>query len=95
MRNIAMRNRRACKLVCLQTRASELGDIFTPLRRNTAKTAWFIDEFGAVLPSRWSSRSYFWRKLDQLEPTPSSPKEDRHLGSLGRALTRLSPLRVV
>jgi uncharacterized protein len=24
--------------------------IFTPLTRNTGKTAWFIDEFGAVLP---------------------------------------------
>jgi hypothetical protein len=24
--------------------------IFTPLTRDTGKTAWFIDEFGAVLP---------------------------------------------
>jgi membrane protease YdiL (CAAX protease family) len=24
--------------------------IFTPLTRNTGKTAWFIDEFGAILP---------------------------------------------
>src|SRR5258708_24733568 len=24
--------------------------IFTPLTRNTGKTAWYIDEFGAVLP---------------------------------------------
>ena len=25
--------------------------IFTPLTRNTGKTAWYIDEFGAVLPA--------------------------------------------
>ena|ERR1700730_18030855 len=37
--------------------------IFTPLTRNTGKTAWFIDEFGVVLPVvALGFGIYFWRR---------------------------------
>jgi len=43
-------------------------EIFTPLTRNTGKTAWFIDEFGAVLPVVVVGFAiYFWRKRKELE----------------------------
>jgi len=42
-------------------------EIFSPLTRNTGKTAWFIDEFGAVLPLvAVCFAIYFWRKRGQL-----------------------------
>lgn len=35
--------------------------IFTPLTRNTGKTAWYIDEFGCVLPLvAIAFAVYFW-----------------------------------
>lgn len=41
--------------------------IFTPLTRNTGKTAWFIDEFGAILPLvTLAVAIYFWRKRHEL-----------------------------
>jgi membrane protease YdiL (CAAX protease family) len=41
--------------------------IFTPLTRNTGKTAWFIDEFGAVLPLITVCFAiYFWRRRTEL-----------------------------
>jgi len=41
--------------------------IFTPLTRNTGKTAWFIDEFGAVLPLvALGFAVYFWRRRNEL-----------------------------
>jgi uncharacterized protein len=41
--------------------------IFTPLTRNTGKTAWFIDEFGAVLPLVTVAFAiYFWRRRGEL-----------------------------
>jgi uncharacterized protein len=41
--------------------------IFTPLTRNTGKTAWFIDEFGAVLPLVTVAFAiYFWRRRREL-----------------------------
>ncbi|MGC1482216.1 MAG: type II CAAX endopeptidase family protein [Candidatus Acidiferrum sp.] len=41
--------------------------IFTPLTRNTGKTAWFIDEFGCVLPLvAIAFAIYFWRKRREL-----------------------------
>ena len=44
--------------------------IFTPLTRNTGKTAWFIDEFGAVLPViAVLFAIYFWSKRREL-PAP-------------------------
>ena len=44
--------------------------IFTPLTRNTGKTAWFIDEFGAVLPLvAVVFAIYFWTKRGELPAT--------------------------
>jgi uncharacterized protein len=44
--------------------------IFTPLTRNTGKTAWFIDEFGCVLPMiAIVFAVYFWRRRKEL-PAP-------------------------
>jgi membrane protease YdiL (CAAX protease family) len=41
--------------------------IFTPLTRNTGKTAWYIDEFGAVLPAVMILFAvYFWRRRKEL-----------------------------
>jgi membrane protease YdiL (CAAX protease family) len=41
--------------------------IFTPLTRNTGKTAWFIDEFGCVLPLvAIACAIYFWSKRREL-----------------------------
>lgn len=41
--------------------------IFTPLTRNTGKTAWFIDEFGCVLPIvAIVFAVYFWRRRKEL-----------------------------
>ncbi|HXY51205.1 MAG TPA: type II CAAX endopeptidase family protein [Terriglobales bacterium] len=45
--------------------------IFTPLTGNAGKTAWFIDEFGAVLPAMAVLFAiYFWRRRDELPPRP-------------------------
>jgi len=42
--------------------------IFTPLTRNTGKTNWFIDEFGAVLPLvAMGFAIYFWTRRNELE----------------------------
>jgi uncharacterized protein len=47
--------------------------IFTPLTRNTGKTAWYIDEFGAVLPLVVLVFAiYFWTKRKELRTTPES-----------------------
>jgi len=44
--------------------------IFTPMTADTGKTAWFIDEFGAVLPVVVVVFAiYFWRKRHEL-PQP-------------------------
>jgi membrane protease YdiL (CAAX protease family) len=41
--------------------------IFTPLTRDTGKTAWFIDEFGAVLPIVTIAFAvYFWNGRGEL-----------------------------
>jgi membrane protease YdiL (CAAX protease family) len=41
--------------------------VFTPLTRNTGKTAWFIDEFGAVLPLVVLVFAiYFWSRRNEL-----------------------------
>jgi uncharacterized protein len=41
--------------------------IFTPLTRNTGKTAWFFDEFGCVLPLvAIAFAIYFWSKRREL-----------------------------
>ena len=42
--------------------------IITPLTSNTGKTAWFIDEFGAMLPIITIGFAiYFWRRRGELE----------------------------
>jgi len=42
---------------------------FTPLTRDTGKTAWFIDEFGAILPIvTMAFAVYFWIKRGELPP---------------------------
>jgi uncharacterized protein len=42
-------------------------DVFTPLTRNTGRTAWFIDEFGAILPVvAVGFAIYFWRRRKEL-----------------------------
>ncbi|HYM07403.1 MAG TPA: type II CAAX endopeptidase family protein [Terriglobales bacterium] len=42
-------------------------EIFTPLTRNTGKTNWYIDEFGAVLPLvAIVFAVYFWRRRSEL-----------------------------
>lgn len=41
--------------------------IFTPLTRNTSRTAWYIDEFGCVLPLVTIAFAvYFWSKRREL-----------------------------
>lgn len=43
--------------------------IFTPLTADRGKTAWFIDEFGAVLPVITIAFAiYFWRRRGELSP---------------------------
>lgn len=45
-------------------------EIFTPLTKNTGKTAWFIDEFGAVLPLVILFFAiYFWRRRSEVSHT--------------------------
>src|SRR5262249_25629330 len=44
--------------------------IFTALTRNPGRTAWYIDEFGAVLPLiAVFFAIYFWRRRGQLTPS--------------------------
>lgn len=47
--------------------------IFTPMTRNTGKTAWYIDEFGAVLPLvALGFAIYFWTRRGELsQSTPA------------------------
>ncbi len=47
--------------------------IFTPLTRNTGKTAWYIDEFGCVLPLvAIVFAFYFWTRRHELAPSSQS-----------------------
>jgi hypothetical protein len=49
---------------------------FTPLTRDTGKTAWFIDEFGALLPIVTIGFAvYFWSKRGEL------PQVAQHLSA--------------
>lgn len=48
--------------------------IFTPLTQNTGKTAWFIDEFGCVLPAiAVVFAIYFWRRRKELPDASTEP----------------------
>jgi membrane protease YdiL (CAAX protease family) len=50
--------------------------IFTPLTRNTGKTAWFIDEFGATLPAVTIVFAIcFWWRRNEL-PTSTETHDD-------------------
>jgi uncharacterized protein len=52
--------------------------IFTPLTRDTGKTAWFIDEFGAVLPLvAVCFAIYFWRRRGELTQGQTQPSDVR------------------
>ena len=51
-------------------------EIFTPLTRNTGKTAWYIDEFGAVLPIVILVFAiYFWRRRGELNLDPAETNQ--------------------
>jgi uncharacterized protein len=48
--------------------------IFTPLTRDTGKTAWYIDEFGAALPLvAVAFGIYFWTRRGELSSTRQAP----------------------
>jgi len=50
--------------------------IFTPLTQDRGKTAWFIDEFGAVLPIvAVAFAIYFWRRRGEVESTMKADVE--------------------
>jgi membrane protease YdiL (CAAX protease family) len=52
--------------------------IFTPLTRNVGKTAWFIDEFGAVLPLvAVCFAIYFWSRRGELAEGQNPQNEVR------------------
>jgi uncharacterized protein len=47
-------------------------NIFTPLTRNTGKTAWYIDEFGAIVPIvALAFALYFWTRRNELSKPPA------------------------
>ena len=50
--------------------------IFTPLTKNTGKTAWYIDEFGAVLPLvAVCFGVYFWTRRKELAAVQNKSSE--------------------
>jgi membrane protease YdiL (CAAX protease family) len=50
--------------------------IFTPLTQDRGKTAWFIDEFGAVLPLvAVAVAIYFWRRRREVESVATAKVE--------------------
>jgi len=50
--------------------------IFTPLTKDTGKTAWYIDEFGAVLPIVTIAFAiYFWTRRNELASVSNAPSE--------------------
>lgn len=58
--------------------------IFTPLTRNTGKTAWYIDEFGCVLPLvAVAFAIYFWRRRGELTRDAAVKKESVVAGMAG------------
>jgi uncharacterized protein len=58
--------------------------IFTPLTRNAGKTAWYIDEFGAVLPAVIVVFAIcFWRRRRELPSTLESVPSGAALQSAG------------
>jgi membrane protease YdiL (CAAX protease family) len=62
--------------------------IFTPLTRDTGKTAWYIDEFGAVLPAVMILFAiYFWRRRKEI---PQATGSDRPSSSAEQYRTPVS-----
>jgi membrane protease YdiL (CAAX protease family) len=54
--------------------------IFTPVTRNTGKTAWYIDEFGAVLPAVMLLFAvYFWIRRKELPQAADAPGSSTQL----------------
>lgn len=52
--------------------------IFTPLTRDTGKTAWYIDEFGAVLPAvAVVVAIYFWSRRREVDNRLEERAEER------------------
>jgi membrane protease YdiL (CAAX protease family) len=52
--------------------------IFTPMTRDTGKTAWYIDEFGIVLPLvAIVFAVYFWSKRRELPQTALTPANEQ------------------
>jgi membrane protease YdiL (CAAX protease family) len=52
--------------------------IFTPLTRDKGKTAWFIDEFGAILPLvALVFGIYFWSRRNEVARNPAPALADR------------------
>jgi len=50
--------------------------IYSPLTRNIGRTAWYIDEFGAVLPLiAVLFAIYFWRRCGELTPSEAARLE--------------------
>jgi hypothetical protein len=60
--------------------------IFTPLTRDTGKTAWFIDEFGLMLPLVTIAFAvYFWARRAELQtPVPLADSSRAVAGVGGR-----------
>jgi membrane protease YdiL (CAAX protease family) len=58
--------------------------IFTPLTRNTGKTAWYIDEFGVVLPLvSVAFAIYFWTRRGELPQRATADELTAPVGELG------------
>jgi len=52
--------------------------IFTPLTNKSANTAWFIDEFGAVLPVVTIAFAiFFWSRRASWQPLFGNPRRKR------------------
>ena len=60
-------------------------NIFTPLTRDTGKTAWFIDEFGLMLPLVTIAFAvYFWARRGELQtPVPLADGSPAAVGVAG------------
>jgi hypothetical protein len=68
--------RNASSLQVLGSRAIQqyVQGIFTPLTRDTGKTAWYIDEFGIVLPLvTLCFAIYFWTRRGELSLQRNEP----------------------
>jgi membrane protease YdiL (CAAX protease family) len=54
--------------------------ILTPLTTKTGKTAWYIDEFGAILPVVVIAFAiYFWKRRNELGPGPLPERVPSHV----------------